>query len=69
MKLLSFPELKTEKGIRFSKQWIWRLVKAGQFPAPVKIGASTNGFVESEIDAWIAARIHERDAALAGEAA
>jgi prophage regulatory protein len=69
MKVLSFPELKTEKGIRFSRQWIAKLIKAGQFPAPVKIGQATTGFIESEIDAWIAARIHARDAAMAPEAA
>jgi prophage regulatory protein len=51
MKLLSYPDLQAEKGIRFSRQWIAKLVKAGQFPAPVKLGVATNGFVESEIDA------------------
>jgi prophage regulatory protein len=61
MKILSYPDLRTEKGIRFSRQWIAKLVKARQFPAPVKIGLATNGFVESEIDAWIADRIHARD--------
>jgi prophage regulatory protein len=66
MKVLSFPELKTQKGIRFSRQWIARLVKAGQFPAPVKIGVAWNGFVESEIDAWITDRIHQRDQQRAG---
>jgi prophage regulatory protein len=63
MKVLSYPELKTEKGIRFSRQWIAKLVKAGQFPAPIKIGQASNGFIESEIDAWIADRINARDAA------
>jgi prophage regulatory protein len=62
MKLLSFPELKTEKGIRFSRQWLAKLVKAGQFPAPVKLGEATNGYVEAEVDAWIADRINARDA-------
>jgi prophage regulatory protein len=65
VRLLSFPELRTEKGIRFSRQWIHRLVKAGQFPAPLKLGEATNGFVEAEIDAWIIARIHDRDGAVA----
>jgi prophage regulatory protein len=63
MKVLSYPELKTEKGIRFSRQWIHKLVKAHQFPAPVPIGVATKGWIESEIDAWIAERINERDAA------
>jgi prophage regulatory protein len=36
------------------------------FPKPVKFGASTNcavRFVAEEIEAWLAARIAERDAA------
>ena len=32
-----------------------------EFPRPVRIGDNSVGFVESEIDAWIAARIAERD--------
>jgi prophage regulatory protein len=63
MKVLSFPELKTQKGIRFSRQWIHKLVKARHFPAPVPIGVATKGWIEAEIDAWITARINERDAA------
>jgi prophage regulatory protein len=63
MKVLSYPELKTEKGIRFSRQWIRKLILAGQFPAPIKVGLASNGFVEAEIDAWIEARINERNAA------
>jgi prophage regulatory protein len=62
IKILSFPELKTEKGIPFSRQWVAKLVKAKQFPAPVKLGLASNGFIEAEIDEWIIARINERDA-------
>ena len=35
-------------------------VRAKTFPAPVKIGASSR-WVEREVDAWIAARVAERD--------
>ncbi|WP_043649322.1 helix-turn-helix transcriptional regulator [Chitinilyticum litopenaei] len=34
------------------------------FPKPIKIGAHSVAFVESEVDAWIAARIAARDAEL-----
>ena len=61
MKVLSYPELRTEKGIRFSRQWIAKLVKARQFPAPVRLGDATVAFIEDEIDAWIAGRIQDRD--------
>jgi prophage regulatory protein len=32
------------------------------FPRPIKLGGSAIGFVESEVDAWIAIQIKERDA-------
>jgi prophage regulatory protein len=63
MKVLSFSDLGPAKGIRFSRQWIYKLISDGRFPKPVKLGGQTTGFVESEVDAWIAARIRERDSA------
>jgi prophage regulatory protein len=44
---------------------IWRLEKVGRFPRRVKLGPNSVGWVSTEIDAWIEARIAERDAALA----
>ena len=61
MVVLSFPELKN-LGVRFSRQHIRRLVKAGKFPAPIKIGENTNAWLESEIDRYLKDRIAERDA-------
>jgi prophage regulatory protein len=52
--------LKTVKGIRFSRQHIHRLVKEKKFPAPLKLGPATNGWLEDEIDDWIDARARER---------
>jgi prophage regulatory protein len=34
----------------------------GSFPRPVRIGKRAVGWVESEVDGWIEARIAERDA-------
>jgi prophage regulatory protein len=48
-----------------SRATIYRGIAAGTFPKPVKIGAHSIAFVESEIDAWIAARTAERDGAAA----
>lgn len=42
---------------------IYRDVKAGTFPAPVKIGPRASAWVGSEVDAWIAERIAQRDMA------
>jgi prophage regulatory protein len=42
---------------------IYAEIKAGRFPKPVKLGRSSR-WVESEIDAFIEARMHERDGPL-----
>jgi prophage regulatory protein len=49
------------KGINFSRQHRHRLIKAGKFPRPVKLGANTNAWIEAEIDAYIETRISARD--------
>jgi prophage regulatory protein len=64
VKLLSPSDLESKKGIRFSRQHRHRLVAEGKFPAPVKLGEATNAWVESKIDAWLEAKIAERDARL-----
>jgi prophage regulatory protein len=61
MKLLDFNALKLEKGIDYGETQLWRLAKAGRFPKPIKIGGGRNAWVESEVDAYIKARIAERD--------
>jgi prophage regulatory protein len=61
MKLLAMDELKPVKGIGYSRAHLWRLIKAGDFPRPVKIGENKNAFVETEIDTWIEGKIAERD--------
>lgn len=45
-----------------SRAYCYELVNRGQFPRPVKIGRAIR-FVAAEVDAWIAARIAERDGA------
>lgn len=60
MKLLD-PEGLEAKGIRFCDTHLWRLIRAGKFPKPVKIG-NRNHWVESEIDDYINGMVAERDA-------
>jgi len=43
---------------------LMRKVREGVFPRPVHVGVSRIAFVESEVDAWIADRVAERNAAL-----
>jgi prophage regulatory protein len=61
MRLLDRDGLKA-KGIKYSKAHLWRLVKVGRFPAPIKIGEARSAWVEAEVDARIGTKIAERDA-------
>ena len=54
-----------EKGIKFTKQHIDRLIRQGKFPRPIKIGANTNAWISSEIDEYVAERVTQRDEAFA----
>ena len=61
MRILSFVELRSEKGIPYSKVHLWRLERDGKFPKRVPLGESRHGWLDSEIDDWLAARAAERD--------
>ena len=50
-RLIRLPEVLERTG--YSKAWIYRLISARRFPAPVKIGVRAIAFVESEVDEWI----------------
>lgn len=63
MRLLDFASLDA-KGIKFSDTHIWRLIRAGDFPKPVKIGNRLH-WVEEEIDEYIADKLAQRDKAVA----
>lgn len=62
MRLLSMDDVRTSKGVAYSRAHLFRLIRAGRFPKPVKLGEHRNAFVEAEIDAWLEQRIAERDA-------
>ncbi len=59
-RLIGEDELR-KKGVKYSRSQRARLTRAGKFPKPVKGAAKANAWVEAEIDAFIAARIAERD--------
>jgi prophage regulatory protein len=47
-----------------SRPTIWRAVRAGSFPTPVSLlpgDRRTVGWLASEVDAWIADRVKQRD--------
>jgi prophage regulatory protein len=61
MKLLTYDDLKPQKGIPYSKVQLWRLEKLSKFPKRIPMGAARHGWAEHELDAWIAERIAARD--------
>jgi len=61
-RLLSFSELRSLKGIPFSRVWILKLVQMGKFPRPVKPGGGgINAWFEDEIDAYLDQLARARD--------
>lgn len=57
-RLLRMPEVKQKT--RKSKPAIYAAIRAGTFPAPMPIGTKSVAWLESEVDAWIQARLAER---------
>lgn len=55
--LLRFPQVKVRTGL--SRSSIYAAIARGDFIKPVKLGARSVGWPESEVDAWIARRINE----------
>lgn len=48
--------------VGISRTTVWQLTRDGKFPRLVQITPKRKGYVSAEIDAWINARIAERDA-------
>jgi predicted DNA-binding transcriptional regulator AlpA len=51
--------------VHYHGEHVMRLARQGKFPRPIKTGASPNcavRFIAEEVEAWIAARMAERDA-------
>jgi prophage regulatory protein len=64
VRFLRFPELKSEKGIPYSRMHIDRLEKADNFPKRVRLGPMTVAWVEAEIDAHLASKMENREEAV-----
>lgn len=54
-RLIRLPEVRSRTGKGTTT--IYREMAAGTFPHPVPIGGGRVAWIESQIDAWIAARI------------
>lgn len=42
---------------------LYEKIRKGLFPKPIKLGARSSGWLESEVNAWIAAQVASRKAA------
>jgi prophage regulatory protein len=51
-----------EKKVGHGHSWLYAEMRAGRFPAPLEIGTRSVGWLESEIDSWIASRPRRRRA-------
>lgn len=58
-RLLPIAAVVEKAGI--SRPYIWKLIKAGEFPKPVHLGKRARAWRSDEIDAWIDERTAERD--------
>ena len=61
MKFLRLPELCSRVGL--SRATIYTMIRAGRFPAPIKIGTRASAWSSKEIDEWQAGRLAARKAA------
>jgi prophage regulatory protein len=53
-RILRQPEVEGRVGL--SRTTIWRLERSGDFPPRRRVLSNTIGWLESEVDAWIAGR-------------
>lgn len=57
-KVLRLPAVMQKTGL--ARATIYAHVARGGFPAPIKLGARASGWLEAEVDAWLAACIAAR---------
>ena len=59
MRLLKIAEVKERTAL--SEPTIWRRIRDGSFPKPVRLGPKSVAWPETEIDQWIADLLAIRD--------
>jgi predicted DNA-binding transcriptional regulator AlpA len=61
MKLIDFKSLSGAKGINYSRDHLRRKCKAGEFPKPIAVSDHRIGWIEAEVDDWLASKKRARD--------
>ena len=59
MRVLRLDEVVARVGL--SKSTLWRYIKEGYFPKPIKLGPRATGWIEQEIEDWISSRPRAAD--------
>jgi prophage regulatory protein len=60
-KLSILRRKQVEKRTGLSRSTIYLRIQEGTFPKPINLGARAVGWIESEIEAWLAVRLEKRD--------
>ena len=60
-KLTILRRKQVEKRTGLSRSTIYLRIQEGNFPRPIKLGARAVGWLENEIEAWLAARMEIRN--------
>jgi prophage regulatory protein len=55
-KIIRLKQVKMRCGL--SRSTLYNRIATGEFPRPIALGPRSVGWIESEIDAWITARIN-----------
>jgi prophage regulatory protein len=53
--IIRLPQVKQRTGL--SRSTIYALIKGGQFKAPISLGARAVGWLDSDVDEFISARV------------
>jgi prophage regulatory protein len=67
IKILRVRDVCAHTGL--SRTTMYRLVRHGEFPQPIRLTVRTKGWLADEVDAWIAERVTASRVARAGAAA
>ena len=54
IKIFRLPGVVERTGL--SPATVWRLVRAGRFPAPIRLGVRAVGWRRADIQTWVASR-------------
>jgi predicted DNA-binding transcriptional regulator AlpA len=57
---LTFEQLKPEKGVPYTRQWLSQLEKDGEFPRRFRVGQRVL-WLEDEIDRWLEQHAAQRE--------